>query len=70
MVCDIVTQNYPSILDDLHQLEQLRKAVNLDYQSILKDISTLNDSITLLRKQSNIPPYCEEDLYDRVSISF
>ena len=63
MICDRVTHTYPSILEDLQQLDQLQTIEKVEIQEILKDIATLQEGINLVKNQSSLKPFCDEDLY-------
>ena len=59
----MVTHTYPSILEDLQQLDQLQTIEKVEIQEILKDITTLQEGINLVKNQSSLKPFCDEDLY-------
>lgn len=59
----MVTHSYPSILTDLQQLDQLQMIEKVDIKDILKDITNLQGAIKLVKAQSDLKPFCDEDLY-------
>lgn len=61
----MVSQTYSSILEDLQQLDQLQTVEKMEIKEILNDISILQKGINLLKNQSNLKPFCEEDLYGK-----
>lgn len=58
----IVTQQYPEILEDLQQLEQLQVVDKMEINAVLEDITKLDGSIKLVKTESNRPQVCLEDL--------
>lgn len=59
----MVSHTYPSVLEDLQQLDQLHTIEKVEIQEILKDIATLQEGINLVKNQSSLKPFCDEDLY-------
>lgn len=62
VLCMIVTQQYPEILEDLQQLEQLQVVDKMEINAVLEDITKLDGSIKLVKTESNRPQVCLEDL--------
>ena len=61
MICDIVSTQYPEMMEAIKELRKLKDASKLDLGDTLKDINHLDQAITPVAQVSNSSPCCDED---------
>ena len=61
VLCDIVQQNYPDVLEAVTGLSRLKNAAKLELMTALKDVGTLRNQIGLMGKVTAQGSFCDED---------
>ena len=61
MICDIVSTQYPEMMEAIRELKKLKDAAKLDLGDTLKDINHLDQAVNQVAQVSNSAPCCDED---------
>ena len=61
VLCDVVQQQYPDVLEAVKGLAQLKEASKLELKAALKDVASLRAQIATMGKVSSQGSCCDED---------
>lgn len=61
VLCDVVQQQYPEVLEAVKGLAQLKEASKLELKAALKDVASLRAQIAKMVKVSSQGSCCDED---------
>ena len=61
VLCDVVQQQYPDVLEAVKGLAQLKEASKLELKAALKDVASLRAQIAKMEKVSSQGSCCDED---------
>ena len=61
VLCDVVQQQYPDVLEAVKGLAQLKEASKLELKAALKDVASLRAQIATMVKVSSQGSCCDAD---------